>query len=240
MVLATLVAVAVGADVVAHAGHHTRQDLLIWLPANLDWFAAGMALAVLAEALHSGTPLPRKLAAVREVAAQPAYCWVVGALLFALACLPLAGSRDLTLPTGFEWTVKHWLYTAAATAFLLPLVLGSGGAIGRVLAARPMRLLGDLSYGVYLWHLPLLLALQRWLGYATFHGHALLLYGLTAGSATTVAAVSWFGLERPLLRLGHHRPTGSQGIVGRSALDGSGFDRVAVTAASTTANQDAS
>ena len=40
-------------------------------------------------------------------------------------------------------------------------MLGTGGTIGRVLASRPMRLLGDLSYGVYLWHLPLLLAIQR-------------------------------------------------------------------------------
>ncbi|WP_073385211.1 acyltransferase family protein [Jatrophihabitans endophyticus] len=238
LLLGGLVLVAVATDVVAHAGRSTRQDILIWLPANLDWFAAGMGLAVVAEALRSGVRLPRWVTGVRDAATAPGSCWLVGGLLFALATLPLAGPRNLALPTAFEWTTKHWLYTGAALALLVPLVLGDGGVLGRVLASPPMRLLGDLSYGVYLWHLPLLLAMQRWLGYRTFSGHAPLLFVLVAGSATAVAAVSWFGLERPLLRLGAHRAPGSRGVsgLGSGATRGT-QDAVADTTASTTAHQ---
>ena len=201
VMLAGLVAVAIAADCYAHAGNHDQRSL-IWLPANLDWFAAGMLLAVLS-AVPAGTRTARRLLArLHELAGAAGSCWLVAALLFWLATLPLAGARDLTVPTGWEWTFKHWLYTFAAAALLLPLMFGNGGRIGRALASRPMRLLGELSYGIYLWHLGLLLAIQRWLGQHTFGGHFGELFWLTAVAATAVAAVSWFGIERRLLRLG--------------------------------------
>ncbi len=206
--LAALVAVAVGSDLLAHHGSTTSLESLIWLPANLDWFAAGMALALLSclpsTAMATGwTARTARLA--RELATAPGTCWVIGGLLFWLASLPLGGPRNLLVPTGWEWTIKHWLYAFAALALLLPLTLGSGGLLGRLLSSPPMQLLGQLSYGVYLWHLPLLLAIQRGLGQHTFGGHFTELFVLTALAATGVAALSWFGMERRLLRLGSSR-----------------------------------
>ncbi len=200
IVLAGMVAVAIAADCFAHAGHD--QQSLIWLPANLDWFAAGMLLAVLSAVPAGARSSRRLLARLHELAGAAGSCWLVGLLLFWLATLPLAGPRDLTVPGGWEWTIKHWLYAFAAAALLLPLVFGDGGRIGAVLASRPMRLLGELSYGVYLWHLGLLLAIQRWLGLHTFDSHFGEVFWPTAVAATAVAAVSWFGVERRLLRLG--------------------------------------
>jgi peptidoglycan/LPS O-acetylase OafA/YrhL len=201
LVLAGLVAVAVAADGYAHRGGHDQRSL-IWLPANLDWFAAGMLLAVLSAVPAGARTGRRLLARLHELATAAGSCWLVAVLLFWLATLPLAGPRDLTVPTGWEWSIKHWLYTLAAAALLLPLIFSDGGRIGALLASRPMRLLGELSYGVYLWHLGLLLAIQRWLGLRTFGGHFGELFWLTAVAATAVAAVSWFGVERRLLRLG--------------------------------------
>jgi len=207
VLLAGLVVIAVGADVLAHTRTDGQQSLL-WLPANLDWFAAGMLLAVLS-VIPDHAPDSRLLRVVARVrlrchewASVPGTCWIIGLLVFWLATLPLAGPRNLIPPTGWEWTIKHWLYAIAAAALLLPLVFGSGGPLGRLLGSAPVTLLGELSYGVYLWHLGLLLAIQRGLGQHTFGGHFLELFGLTAVSATAVAAVSWFGVERRLLRLG--------------------------------------
>jgi peptidoglycan/LPS O-acetylase OafA/YrhL len=53
---------------------------------------------------------------------------------------------------------------------------------------------------VYLWHLPLLIAIQRWFGWATFSGHFWALLVLTSVSSTVVAALSWYLVEQPLLR----------------------------------------
>jgi len=216
-----LVAVAVASDLASQAGWlpaSIEQESLIWLPANLDWFAAGMVLALLScltgnggstGRIGSGAYRAARLA--RELATAPGTCWVIGGLLFWLATLPVAGPRNLLVPTGWEWTIKHWLYALAALALLLPLTLGSGGPIGRLLSSAPLRLLGQLSYGVYLWHLPLLLAIQRGRGQHTFGGHFLQLFVLTGLAATAVAALSWFGMERPLLRLGASRSSGSRG-----------------------------
>ncbi len=214
-VLVVLLSVAVAANVVGHAMAGRGLDSLIWLPANLDWFAAGMGLALLSTVLRTEQRPTRFTQAVREITASPITCWVIGALLFWLAALPLTGPRNLLLPTPWEWSTKHALYGLAATALLAPLMLGDGGIIGRALAIRPMRVLGDLSYGIYLWHLPLLLAIQRGLGYQTFGGHFWTLFVLTAAAATGVAAVSWFGIERRLLRLGR-RPGHVEGATGRS------------------------
>jgi peptidoglycan/LPS O-acetylase OafA/YrhL len=214
MLLLGLVAVAAATDLLAHNGSDTSLNSLIWLPANLDWFAAGMGLALLScvPSATSATSIASRVARLaRELATAPGTCWAIGGLLFWMASLPLGGPRNLLVPTGWEWTMKHWLYTLAALALLMPLTLGSGGLIGRLLSSAPMRLLGQLSYGVYLWHLPLLLAIQRGLGQHTFGGHFIELFLLTGLAAAAVAAVSWFGIERQLLRLGSRDSRGSRG-----------------------------
>jgi peptidoglycan/LPS O-acetylase OafA/YrhL len=166
---------------------------LLWLPAYLDWFAAGMLLAVL-------SLIPSQGRALRGWASDPLTCWIVAGLLFWIATLPVGGPRGLQPGTVWEWTSKHYLYAASAFFLLLPLTLGVSGRIGRVLAAAPMRRLGELSYGIYLWHLALLIAIAKALNWRVFQGSFVELYVLTAGSAIAVAAVSWFGMERPLLR----------------------------------------
>jgi peptidoglycan/LPS O-acetylase OafA/YrhL len=43
-------------------------------------------------------------------------------------------------------------------------------------------------------------AIARWFGWHPFTGHFVPLFFLTAASATVAAAVSWYLVERPLLR----------------------------------------
>jgi peptidoglycan/LPS O-acetylase OafA/YrhL len=163
---------------------------LVTLPAFLDQFAAGMALALLSVVLFERERQP---VLVRVVERRPWVPWLVAALAFA----PL-GLRDglLAWSPVSELIEKHTLKTAIAVGLILPAVLGAaaGGWVRRVLGFRPLLWLGMVSYAFYLWHLAVLEKLEA-VGPVGF-----VVLGL-AGTAA-VSAVSWYAVERPGLRAG--------------------------------------
>ena len=195
--IGALIVGAFVANLVTHRVAGNANDGLLWLPAYLDWFALGMLLAVASCLPTDHAPWRRALA---QWAAFPGTCWAVGIGLFWLATLPIAGPRDLNIPTGWEWTTKHLLYGGSAFFLMLPVALGTSPIVRQLLGNRVMRWFGTISYGVFLWHLPLLVAIQSGLGWQLFSGHFLALYLLTAFTATAAAAASWYVLERPVLR----------------------------------------
>jgi peptidoglycan/LPS O-acetylase OafA/YrhL len=168
----------------------------LWLPPYLDWFALGILLASLSID-SDGSRWRRTLA---DWARSPGTCWIVGALCFWMTLLPLAGPRDLSTTTTWEWTFGHQLSGAAAFFFLLPLTQGGTPMTDKLLANPFMLWLGEISYGVYLWHLGILRTFARAFGWDAFSGHFIALYILTLLTSTGVAAASWYVLERPLLR----------------------------------------
>ena len=107
------------------------------------------------------------------------------------------------------------LFTAIAALLLWPLVFGdqTAGRTRRLLASRPLTWLGEVSYGIFLFHMPLLLVL--WDPFT--HSLPVVLVG-TWSVAVLAAAVSYRFLERPLVRRWRdlvpdrpaaHRPTES-------------------------------
>jgi peptidoglycan/LPS O-acetylase OafA/YrhL len=192
-----LAAVALAANLLVHLGRGDNSYALLWMPLYLDWFGLGIALAALS--VYQANPAGWHVVPLRW-AQSTATCWAVGAVIFWLSTLPLAGPRSLIASTTWEWTLRHYLFAAAAFFLLLPLVVGRETWPDLLLGNRVMRWLGEVSYGVYLWHLGLLLALRRWLGYQVFTGHFAELFVLAALSATAVAGLSWHLVERPLLR----------------------------------------
>jgi peptidoglycan/LPS O-acetylase OafA/YrhL len=189
--------VALAGNLLVHGVASNGSRALLWMPLYLDWFGLGIALAALS--VYQAEPARWQRAPLRW-AQSTVTCWVVGLLLFWLATLPLAGPRSLVASTTWQWTFRHYLFAASAFFLLLPLVVGNETWPDKLLGNRVMTWLGEVSYGVYLWHLGLMLALQRWIGYKVFEGHFIELFLLAAVSATAVAALSWHLVERPLLR----------------------------------------
>jgi len=75
-------------------------------------------------------------------------------------------------------------------------------AAAKALSTRPMIALGDWSFGIYLWHFPVLQLSHRlypeW-GATAFT--SLLALGVTLVLTLSLAALSFTQLERPLMRL---------------------------------------
>jgi peptidoglycan/LPS O-acetylase OafA/YrhL len=88
------------------------------------------------------------------------------------------------------------LVGVAATAMVVAGVSGQWSA-RRVLGWRPLLILGEVSYGLYLWHLPIFEAVRAHGGGWRPGMHLVVAWGITA----VVTAASWFLVERPANRL---------------------------------------
>lgn len=204
VLLAGLVAATVAYVPVVRTLWPEQRQLLLWLPAYLDWFALGMALAVASVVLASPELTARcRLGVLSRVGEDAVTCWVIGGLLLWTATLPLAGPRTLDPPTGWEWALQHGLYGAAATFFLLPCVLGE--KLSGLLGSRPLRFLGEISYGIYLWHLGVVLVVFRVLDRPIFGAGFWSILGPTVLVTIVIATASYRLLERPVLSLGRSR-----------------------------------
>lgn len=175
-----------------------------WLPAYLGWFGAGMALCALSverERRARTSTAPR--AWLDDLAASPWGCWAAAAACYLVAATPAAGPLTLDPPTGWQAVTKHVLYGATAVLVLIPLA-GRGGVdghAGRALASRPLRFVGEVSYGVFLYHLVVLDIVFRATGFRLFDGHHFLpVLALTWSGSVLVAWASYRWLERPALR----------------------------------------
>ncbi len=177
-----------------------NDPALLALPGTLDTFALGMALAVLSVALE-GRPLPRAMAAVDR---RPWIAWAVAALAFVLAAKGIGLTGDpVQAVSPAQYLAKWQLYGVVAVGLLWPAVFGDQrrGAVRRVLAWRPLPLVGLISYGVYVWHWPVLLQLQRW-ELADVDVEPYLLWAVTGlGLTLVMGTLSYVLVERPALSL---------------------------------------
>lgn len=198
--LALLAVIALGFNIAQGQVHVYNSQALLWLPGYLDWFALGMLLATLSAAPADVRPWPRLQNTLSEWAQSLGTCWVIALCAFMIATLPVGVPYTLAPATWWQWTSQHYLFGLAAFFVMLPLVLGrTANPVTVALGSPVARELANLSYSVYLWHVPIMLLMQRELGYQSFKGHFATMLVVTVVGSTAVAALSWHLVERPLL-----------------------------------------
>ena len=170
----------------------------LWLPSFLGWFGIGMALAVLSVSDPDWGPV--RLA--RELGSGLATCWTAAGVLFWFSTTSFAGPLDLAVPTPAQAVLKNLLYLGVAGLLILPLVFGDQrrGVVRRVLGGPLVSSLGEVSYGLFLVHVPIIVAGYWLLGWAPFTGNFLVVLISTWLVSLAVAAALYLLVERPLHR----------------------------------------
>ena len=195
----------------AAAGWFDVQETTRWLPGYLHWFAGGMALAFIVEWSRRGGRMSR---AIELLGRYPACSWALaGAFLAVDIAVDIpANVYQGTAVQGFLLTMFTPLF---AVFLVLPAVIGHRrSAIRTALASPVMAWLGLVSYGIYLWHRPVMkevLARTSGGGARTGLLWIALRYGIVTVVTLAIAAASFYLLEQPVIRLARRfrsaRPT---------------------------------
>ena len=201
--------------VVAIGGHVGTLGLT--LPATFAWFAVGMALAVVST---------QPAAAVPRVLARAGAAWVAAGVLYVVLCYSLGRPAGYVFSERPGYAAALWEFVlsgAIAGLLALPAAFGwrAAGAPRRLLSAPAVAWLGLVSYGIYLWHNDVIVWLIDHGLLRRFSGLPFL--ALTVAAlliVVAIAALSYYLVERPLLRLkpGARRPRA--GDPGRRAAPG--------------------
>ena len=156
------------------------------LPGTLDEFGAGIFLA---KTLSVGTGSRLRTGGV----------WVLAAIAVGTLCMGLFWPR--TSYWDIPGMVIFWRTLLAAFFLCVVAAALHLPSFATAWPLRPIRYLGEVSYGIYLWHLFAIrfclwiadLAPLQWLG-------------ITLGLTLLMAATSWHLFERPILDFGRTLP----------------------------------
>jgi peptidoglycan/LPS O-acetylase OafA/YrhL len=164
----------------------------------LLWFSLGMGLAVASVALDSDGRRPRVLGAI---ARRPEVPWAAALALYALLCAWMPATPLLLARS--DVLITHVAFGVIAALLLVPAVLGDRrrGLPHRVLAHPVAAWLGLVSYGIFLWHF----VITQQLGPGGAGAPFLVVLLGTLAISTACAAVSYYVVEEPVLRLKHRR-----------------------------------
>lgn len=168
-----------------------------WLPAFLFCFAGGALVALLVEGRRAGLVTLRGLRSLCTDRWAPV---VLTLALVALATSPLGGPSGFVPVTFAEDQVRT--FAAAAIACLLLCVVVFGPPVvptNQLLSRRWLVAIGRWSYGIYLWHVPVIVILERDITFPD--GVIGLLWRLVwvLGISIPLGAATYAWVERPTI-----------------------------------------
>ncbi|MEO8122264.1 MAG: acyltransferase [Rhodoferax sp.] len=172
------------------ADPHMQVIYTTQLPGTLDAFGMGIVLGLLVfkgQGFWARRLLPNW---------KNCSLWLV----LAVGLLWLAGA--LFLPRS-----NYWAHASMVIFWRTVLALGFGAALATVITCplrgggllRPIRYLGQISYGIYLWHFPVLLTLLKLPGLRGGQLFVTLLVG-----SVLLASLSWHLMEKHWIRAPQH------------------------------------
>lgn len=137
----------------------------------------------------------------------PGDSFVLAALCLLVAASPLGGPLTFANSSPVQAFVREVMYTAIASLTISAAIWGSASSsvTVRFLQSSPMRWLGDRSYALFLWHLPILYALMTAAHIDLFRGSFVLTGIFTLTVSVLVSDVSWRLVESPILGWAHRR-----------------------------------
>ena len=136
-------------------------------------------------------PLARVAATPRHLTRRLDVVGLAGLLILAWAVSHFSGADPAVYPAG--------LILAALAAGGVVIAAAGPGLVGRALAWRPLRWLGVRSYGIYLWHWPVIAMTAVLAGRASDTAGARV---VETAIPIALAAGSWRWIEEPILRRG--------------------------------------
>ena len=167
--------------------HHTPFHPNLWINSfvQLQYFAYGAIVSLI---LHGRVPVISSAVRLGMIVTAPLLVFMPEVIL---------RTRTVTESSALIVDLPEYLFRGMAAALLLLGFLGSKTLGG----SRVLKYLGKISYGLYIYHLPLLLFLARLIHHFTHYDH-LLIVDLTAVPLTILlASLSYHYLELPFLRI---------------------------------------
>lgn len=170
--------------------------LMVALPGMLDWFAIGMALAVLRASVEVDRAGGSRL---DSLARRPGLCVLLGMAVFS-AALP-SQRADTFLP--WYGPLTHLALGVASGLLVLSVIAPEPTRRRRLLCHPLLAWCGTISYGIYLWHLLVLQLLAPHLLPVVPSGsldRAALAWLVVVAGAVACGAASFYLVERPVQR----------------------------------------
>lgn len=178
--------------------HYDGVDFHSALPGYWCWFAMGMLIA---EIYPRYLALSSRLSSLFTWHTRTLPTYTLSALIYGIAMSPWGGAPGLFTPSIHERLVR--LLCGATIAYLLiaKQVINPGSPHSIFSLSHPVfSSMGRWGYGIFLWHLCVLITMMSLIGVFPFQGHFLILASSTLLFSTIAGAISYICVEAPLMR----------------------------------------